>query len=269
MISKHTHTTKRPYGFNKHQESACCSLHSLPSVFKPCFNLPYLLHVSCYINAHLMKGNAPTVNPVMLHTKKSRPALLWQRRGAKKLRNGAQFFFPPQILNQYSKEKIEVKALNRPMCKQTGGEMSSSAAWATRFPCLRLSLLTSSVPLNARQAGSTGYTTWERSPRYSAYSHRGPLFFFLFVFFTSVAPLRWKRAPSVNAVSVWAVLSMWWRIKAGGCAAWCTPSCCCSQSVAFAELCVIQFTEATACARRLMSWGVFFDFIKCMRCHLQ
>lgn len=39
------------------------------------------------------------------------------------------------------------------------------------------------------------------------------------------------------------VLSTWWRrIKAGGCAAWCTPSCCCSHSVVFAELCVIPFT---------------------------
>lgn len=58
------------------------------------------------------------------------------------------------------------------MCTQTPREMPSGAAGATRFSCLRLFLLTSSAPLNARRAGSTGYTTREeRSPPVTAQIH--------------------------------------------------------------------------------------------------
>lgn len=64
--SNHTHTSKSPYGFNKHQQLAsvvCLSTFAHPFQCSG-FNLPYLLHVSCYINAHWWKETLPPWIPL-------------------------------------------------------------------------------------------------------------------------------------------------------------------------------------------------------------
>lgn len=132
------------------------------------------------------------------------------------------------------------------MCTQTPREMPSGAACATRFSCLRLffspPLLTSSAPPNARQAESTGYTTWVRSPPpppVTAPIHTVDIWGFLDL--SVAAEVKTSSMRGCRQVCE-LCCRQWWRIKAGGCAAWCTPSCCCSHSVVFAELCVIPFT---------------------------
>ncbi len=107
----HAALTKSPYGFNKHQESArapVLSLHSLPSVSEARVNLPYLLHVFCYINAHWWKETLPPWIPLCC-IQKSRPALLWQRRGANSGETESRFSPSRGLQSAFKRKRIEVK----------------------------------------------------------------------------------------------------------------------------------------------------------------
>lgn len=135
----HRHTTKSPYGCNKHQESArapvclCTAFpvfqkHALTYLISSTFSATSM-HIDERKRSHHESRCVAYKNHDRLYCDKG------EERKAAKWRAG---FPPPEVFNQRWKERIEVKTLERPMCTQTPREMPSGAARATRFSCLRL-----------------------------------------------------------------------------------------------------------------------------------
>lgn len=208
-------------------------MRSLSSDLTPRFNLPYLLHVFCYINAHWWKETLPPWIPLCCIQKITTYSTVTKER-SKKLRNEAQCFplqrspvkrnrsqvTEPSYLTNPGRDAIQCSFCDQVFSSGafSAGELCSSKRTVGRIN--RIHKVRALHPLQRR------FKQWT------------------FVYWPSVSPLwRERAAPSMNAANVWAVPSMWWRIKAGGCAAWRTPSCCCSHSVALVELCVVPFTS--------------------------
>lgn len=181
------------------------------------------------------------------------------------------FFFLPGV-NQRWKEKKKGQNSETVLCadKPRGGEMPSSAAWPSRFSCLRLFSYWR-APLNA-QAGRINriHTTWERALPLSVTApiHTVDICVFDFGGTAEVKTSSIRGCGAVRELRGWTWLV---EFKAGGRAARCTPSLL---LLSIRQLPLQSYASPhshTACAfcSSCVIWGVFFDFVKCMTCHMQ
>lgn len=195
--------SRSPYDFSKPQEWLYVpwSVFAQPpfpvfwNTLWPTLSPPrFLLH-----QCTLMKGNVPTMNPVMLNTKKKITTCSTVIKGEEQKKSCDW-----SAAQRSSKGESHWTVLSTNESQERCHPVRLLRPWGS---CLKLLLLASSAPLNARQAESTGYTTWERAPRFTAH----PIHTVGICCLTSASPLWWKRSCSVRKCSrlcVQAVLSM-------------------------------------------------------------
>lgn len=159
-----------------------------------------------------MKGNARTVNPVVLHREITTCFTVTKEEAQKKKKaadSRAGFQLKRKKKSQSTDPSWRKRQIQCGLCFSEQGFLSEAGLFFLSLPFCS----------SKRSAGRIN-RTHDVSALPPSQQRR--------VCLTCVSLLRRKRdAPSVNVDAGREVRSTWRRIKVGGCAAWCSPSCCC------------------------------------------